>query len=382
MSMELELKNLYDDFRDGDTIKAYAKIIAEDAAKLERPINIMEVCGGHTHTIMKFGLPQLMPENINFIHGPGCPVCIMPKERIDHAYVLAMQPDVILVTLGDMIKVPGSNGSLQDARSKGADVRFVYSPMECIKIAEENPEKTVVFFAIGFETTTPMTAVLLDQVIKLGIKNILLHINHVTVPEVMKELIDSRDIHVDSYNNKIDAFLGPSHVSVISGSKIYEPFPRDYKRPVVVAGFEPVDVMQAISMIVKQFIEGRCELETQYKRVVTYEGNVRSQELMSTYFDKMSLFRWRGLGNVADSGLKLKEKFAAYDAEVVYKEVLPIAEIEDHKLCICGDILRGMAKPPECTIFGTACKPTRPVGSCMVSSEGACAAYYKYGNLL
>jgi hydrogenase expression/formation protein HypD len=380
--MALELKNLYDDFRDGETLKAYAKIIAKDAEKLDRTINIMEVCGGHTHSIMKFGLPQMMSENINFIHGPGCPVCIMPKERIDHAYVLAMQPNVILVTLGDMIKVPGSNGSLQDARSKGADVRFVYSPMECIKIAEENLEKIVIFFAIGFETTTPMTAVLIDQVIKLGIKNILFHINHVTVPEVMKELIDSRDIHVDSYNNKIDAFLGPSHVSVITGSKIYEEFPRDYGRPVVVAGFEPVDVMQGISMIVKQFVEHRCALEIQYTRVVSYDGNRSAQKLIETYFDKVSLFRWRGLGNVPESGLKLKEVYADYDAEIAYQEVLPITEIEDHKLCICGDILRGMAKPPECTIFGTACKPTSPVGSCMVSSEGACAAYYKYGNLL
>jgi len=378
----IELKNLYDDFRDGDTIKAYAKIISKDAKKLKNPINIMEVCGGHTHTIMKFGLPQLLPSNINFIHGPGCPVCIMPKERIDHAYVLAMQEDTILVTLGDMIKVPGSNGSLQQARSKGADVRFVYSPMECLKIAEENPDKKVIYFAIGFETTTPMSAVLIDQVIKKDIKNILFHINHVTVPEVMKELIDSRDIHVDSYNNKIDAFLGPSHVSVISGAKIYQDFPTIYKRPVVVSGFEPVDVMQGISMIVKQFIEDRCELEIQYKRVVTYEGNLNSQKLINRYFDKVNLFRWRGLGNVPDSGLKLKDQFLQYDAEVVYKDILPIAEIEDHKLCICGDILRGMAKPTECTIFGTACKPTSPIGSCMVSSEGACAAYYKYGNLI
>ena len=379
---ELELKNLYDDFRDGKTLQAYAKIIAEDAAKLSRTINIMEVCGGHTHSIMKYGIPQLMPKNINFIHGPGCPVCIMPKERIDHAYVLAMQPDVILVTLGDMIKVPGSNGSLQDARAKGADVRFVYSPMECLKIAEENPDKTVIFFAIGFETTTPMTAVLLDQVIKQGIDNILFHINHVTVPEVMVELIDSRDEHVDSYNNRIDAFLGPSHVSVIAGSKIYEKFPKEYGRPVVVSGFEPVDVMEGISMIVKQFVQNRCALEVQYKRVVSYEGNLNAQRLINSYFDKVDLFRWRGLGNVPKSGLKLKDAYANYDAEVLYKEVLPLAEIEDHKLCICGDILRGMAKPPECTIFGTACKPTTPVGSCMVSSEGACAAYYKYGNLL
>jgi hydrogenase expression/formation protein HypD len=380
--MGLELKNLYDDFRDGEIIKAYAKIIAEDGKKLKKPINIMEVCGGHTHTIMKYGLPQLLPDSVNFVHGPGCPVCIMPKERIDHAYVLAMQSDVILVTLGDMIKVPGSNGSLQDARAKGADVRFVYSPMECIKIASENPDKKVVFFAIGFETTTPMTAVLVEQVIKLKIPNILFHINHVTVPEVMVELIDSRDIHVDSYNNQIDAFLGPSHVSVISGSKIYDKFPKEYGRPVVVTGFEPVDAMQGISMIVKQFIEDRCELEIQYKRVVSYEGNLKAQALIEQYFEKVSLFRWRGLGNVPDSGLKLRDEFDAYDAEVLYKEVLPIAEIEDHKLCICGDILRGMAKPQECTIFGTACKPTTPIGSCMVSSEGACAAYYKYGNLL
>jgi len=379
---ELQLKNLYDDFRDGDTIKAYAQIIAEDAKKLEKPINIMEVCGGHTHTIMKFGLPQLLPKNVNFIHGPGCPVCIMPKERIDHAYVLSMQENVILVTLGDMIKVPGSNGSLQDARAKGADVRFVYSPMECIKIAQDNLDKTVIFFAIGFETTTPMTAVLVEQVIKLKIPNILFHINHVTVPEVMVELIDSRDVHVDSYNNEIDAFLGPSHVSVIAGSKIYDKFPKDYGRPVVVTGFEPVDAMEGISMIVKQFVEKRCELEVQYKRVVNHDGNLKAQDLINTYFEKMSLFRWRGLGNVPDSGLKLKDEYSKYDAEKIYKSVLPIAEIEDHKLCICGDILRGMAKPQECTIFGTACKPTTPIGSCMVSSEGACAAYYKYGNLI
>jgi len=380
--MSLELKNLYDDFRDADTIKAYAKIINEDSKKLKNQINIMEVCGGHTHTIMKYGIPQLLPDNIKFIHGPGCPVCIMPKERIDHAYVLSMQEDVILVTLGDMIKVPGSNGSLQDARAKGADVRFVYSPMDCLKISTENPDKKVIFFAIGFETTTPMTAALLDAVIKKDIKNIFFHINHVTVPEVMKELIDSRDVHVDSYNNKIDAFLGPSHVSVISGSKIYEEFPRDYNRPVVVAGFEPVDVMQAISMIVKQFIENRCELEVEYKRLVNYDGNIKAQELINKYFEKADLFKWRGLGNIANSGLKLREMYKEYDAELVYKDVLPLEEIEDHKLCICGDILRGMANPPECTIFGTACKPTTPIGSCMVSSEGACAAYYKYGNLL
>ncbi len=371
----LELKNLYDDFRDADTIKAYAKIIKEDAKKLSKTINIMEVCGGHTHTIMKYGILQLLPSNIKFIHGPGCPVCIMPKERIDHAYVLAEQESVILVTLGDMIKVPGSKGSLQDARSEGADVRFVYSPMDCLKIAKENPSTKIIFFAIGFETTTPMTAALIDKVIKNNIKNIFFHINHVTVPEAMSALLADKD-------NKIDAFLGPSHVSVISGSKIYEEFPRDFHMPVVVSGFEPVDVMQSISMIVKQFIEGRCELEVEYKRAVTYEGNLKAQALINKYFEQIDKFRWRGLGDIPKSGLKLRDEFKEFDAEVIYKEILPTQEIDDHKLCICGDILRGKANPPECTIFGTACKPTSPIGSCMVSSEGACAAYYKYGNLI
>ena len=372
---ELQLKDLYEGFRDPEVIKGYAKLIKEDAKKLKRTINVMEVCGGHTHSIMKYGLPQLMPENVKFIHGPGCPVCVMPKERIDHAYVLATQEDVILVTLGDMIKVPGSHGSLQDARARGADVRFVYSPLDALKIAKENPEKQVIFFAIGFETTTPMTAALLDAVIKRGVKNLLFHINHVTVPEAMAALLSDADC-------KIDAFLGPSHVSVISGSKIYEEFPRDFGKPVVVAGFEPVDVMQSISMLVKQFVDGRRELEVEYKRAVNREGNLKAQALNDKYFQKAQNFRWRGLGDIPKSGLKLRSAYDAYNAEVVYKDILPSQEINDHKFCICGDVLKGKANPPECSVFGTACKPTTPIGSCMVSSEGACAAYYKYGNLL
>ena len=369
--MALELKNLYNDFRDAKTIKAYAKMIEEDAKRLLAPINIMEVCGGHTHTIMKYGLLQLLPQNINFIHGPGCPVCIIPKHRIDHAYVLSSQEDVILVTLGDMIKVPGSRGSLQNARAKGADVRFIYSPIDCLKIAEQNPQKKVIFFAIGFETTSPMTAALLELVDKKGINNIFFHINHVKVPEAMALLLSDNQA-------KIDAFLGPSHVSVISGSKIYEEFPRDYGKPVVVAGFEPVDVMESISMIVKQFIEKRCELEVQYKRAVSYEGNTKAQALIEKYFQSAQNFAWRGLGNIPYSGLELRKEYDRLNAEKIYSEILPKEQIEDHKLCICGDILKGLASPPQCTIFGTACKPNTPVGSCMVSSEGACAAYYKY----
>jgi len=371
--------DLFKVFRNPKHMKALAKLIKKES---KTKIRVMEVCGGHTHTIMKYGIPQILPDSIEFVHGPGCPVCIMPKERIDHAYILSQQPDVIMVTLGDMIKVPGSHGSLSEARSKGADVRFVYSPLDVLKIAKENPEKKVIFFAIGFETTTPMTAALVDKVVKIGLKNVFFHINHVTVPEVMQELLDSRDEHIDSYNNRIDAFIGPSHVSVITGSKVYEKFPKEYKRPVVVTGFEPIDVMEGILMIVRQINEKRSDLENQYKRSVSYDGNVKAQELISKYFDQKDLFKWRGLGNIPKSGLKLRDKYANIDAEKIYKNVLPKEEIEDHKLCICGDILRGMAKPTECQVFGTACKPSRPIGSCMVSSEGACSAYYKYGGVL
>ena len=380
--MQLQLKDLYDGFRNPKAIKAIAKLIAEEAQKLPKKIRVMEVCGGHTHTIMKYGLNQLMPENIDFIHGPGCPVCVMPKERIDHAYILSMLDDVILVTLGDMIKVPGSRGSLQNARAKGADIRFVYSPMDTVKIAQENPDKTIIFFAIGFETTTPMTAALLNYVDKNNIENIKFHINHVTVPEPMVELIDSHDEQVNSYDAQIDAFIGPAHVSVISGSKIYERFPKEYHIPVVVSGFEPIDVMQSMLMIIKQFNENRCDLEIQYTRSVTYDGNLAAQKLINTFFKKEGKFKWRGLGRVPESKLSLKEEYAHLDAEVIYKELLPLDEIDDHHLCICGDIMRGIAKPNECTVFGTACKPSNPLGSCMVSSEGACSAYYKYGNLL
>ncbi|MGJ0337219.1 hydrogenase formation protein HypD [Aliarcobacter cryaerophilus] len=374
MEKELQLKDLYDGFRDAKTIKAFKQIIDEDLKDYDGTINIMEVCGGHTHTIMKYGIPQLINKKINFIHGPGCPVCVMPKDRIDSAYELSLQKDVILVTLGDMIKVPGSNGSLQKARSEGADVRFVYSPMDCLKIADENKDKIVVFFAIGFETTTPMTCALMEQVIKQDIKNILFHINHITVPEVMQVLVQDE-------NCKIDAFLGPSHVSVISGSKIYEEFPLSYNKPVVVSGFEPVDVMQSISMIVKQFKEKRANLEIEYKRLVSYEGNLKAQELINKYFKKVP-FKFRGIGEVENSGYELKDEFDKYNAKIVYKDILPTQEVKENKACKCPEILKGVAKPTDCKIFGTVCTPTNPIGSCMVSSEGACSAYYKYGNLL
>ncbi len=372
---KLQLKDLYDGFRQPEVIKSYARLISKEALQLQKPINIMEVCGGHTHSIMKYGLNQLLPENVNFIHGPGCPVCVMPKERIDHAYTLALLPNVILVTLGDMIKVPGSNGNLQDARAKGADVRFVYSPLDCLKIASENSDKTIIFFAIGFETTTPMTTALINQVIQKDIKNILFHINHITVPEPMKILLDDP-------TNTIDAFIGPSHVSVISGSKIYDEFAQNYKKPVVVSGFEPLDVMQSVLMILKQINEGRCEVEVEYSRSVSKDGNLVAQKLNDKYFERREHFRWRGIGDIPKSSLKLKSEYSYLDAEVKYADILPTQLIDDHKLCICGEILKGKANPVDCKVFGKACTPSTPLGSCMVSSEGACAAYYKYGGIL
>ena len=369
---ELKLKNLYQNFRDGKVLKAYSLEIKKLAQKIDKNIKIMEVCGGHTHSIMKYALPQLMPENIEFIHGPGCPVCVMPKQRIDEAYILAKQPNTILVTLGDMIKVPGTFGTLQTARSEGADVRFVYSPIEALKIAQENKNKQIIFFAIGFETTTPMTSALIEQTISKKVNNLIFHINHVRVPEVMEQLL------IDNGGNQINAFLGPSHVSVITGSQIYDLFTQKYKKPVVVGGFEPVDVMESILMIVKQIIENRAENEIQYKRAVTYKGNIKAQELMNRYFEQTTFF-WRGLGEVENSGLKLKNEFDFLDARKIYsKQLKNIKSDDDHKLCICGEILRGMAKPTDCKVFKKVCTPENPLGSCMVSSEGACSAYYKY----
>jgi hydrogenase expression/formation protein HypD len=370
----LRLKDLYDGFRDPSTIRLLAEQIRDEAKKLQAPLRIMEVCGGHTHTIMKYGLPQLLPENIDFIHGPGCPVCIMPKERIDHAVALARMENTILATLGDMIRVPGSQSSLAAERAAGRDVRPLYTPMDALKIARENPEKKVVFFAIGFETTTPMTAALIQAAVAQKIENLFFHINHVLVPPAVDAIMaDGRA--------KINAFIGPSHVSVITGAKIYAPLPEKYGTPVVVCGFEPVDVLQGILMMVRQKNEGRAELEIEYTRSVTMEGNVKAQQLIETCLQPRGHFRWRGIGDIPDSALELKPEYAYLDAEKVFADILPIEPIDDHKLCICGTILKGLAKPMDCKVFGKACTPNTPMGSCMVSSEGACNAYYRYGGV-
>ncbi len=359
------------DFRDSNYIKSLVKLIYKE---VDREINVMEICGGHTHTIMKYGLPQLLPQQINFIHGPGCPVCVMPKERIDHAIALVQDEKNILVTLGDMIRVPGSKSSLQKERAKGKNIKVVYSPFDIIEIAKANPDKNVIYFAIGFETTTPMTAAVIERTLKENIKNVYFHINHVLVPPPVEAIMDSKE-------SKIDAFIGPSHVSVITGAKIYKEIVDRYNTPVVVAGFEPVDILDSILRIIKQFKENRREVEIQYTRAVNWEGNRKSQEIINKYFDVRESFRWRGIGDIKYSALKLKDNYKFLDAEVIFSNELPQEHIDDHKLCICGDILKGLKKPYECKVFGKTCTPNNPLGACMVSSEGACAAYFKYGNV-
>lgn len=356
---ELQLKDLYDGFRNPDVIKALSRTIKAEAKNLKEPLNIMEVCGGHTHTIMKYGLKQLLPQNIDFIHGPGCPVCIMPKERIDHAIALAQMEETILLTLGDMIRVPGSKSSLAVERANGRDIRALYSPLDAIKIARENPDKKVIFFAIGFETTTPMTAALLEQVEKLGIKNLYFHINHVLVPPAVDAIMADGQA-------KINAFIGPAHVSVISGAKIYQPLPEKYHAPVVVSGFEPIDVLQSILMIIRQKNENRCEMEIQYTRSVTLQGNVKAQAMIEKFMEPREHFRWRGIGDIPYSALALNDKYAAYDAEKLFADILPTDPIDDHKLCICGTILKGLAKPNDCKVFGTACTPNTPMGLSLI----------------
>ncbi len=368
--MKYFTQNFTDPFRDKTKIAKLIDAITRYAQKLSAPLHIMEVCGGHTHTIMKYGFLQMLPKNIVFIHGPGCPVCIMPRSRIDHAYTLSMQKDVILLCLGDLMKVPGSLGSLSEARSLGADIRFIYSPLEALKIAQENPQKSIIFFAIGFETTTPMSAALLERTKNEKVNNLLFHINHVTIIEPLNALLSSQE-------NLIDALLAPSHVSVITGSQIYEPLQKQYNIPIVIAGFEPTDILESIFMILQQHINKKPQLQNQYLRCVHPDGNIKAQKMIQQYFEKRD-FEWRGLGIIPLSAWKIKDTYSLFDAEVIFADCLKDIHSKDDKNCICGDILRGVKKPKQCALFGTLCTPRNPIGSCMVSSEGACAAYYKY----
>jgi hydrogenase expression/formation protein HypD len=358
-----------DEYRQSDLARRLADQIAQLTTE---PLKLMEVCGGHTHTIFKYGIEDLLPPNIEMIHGPGCPVCVIPLGRTDDSISLALQPGVIFTTFGDMMRVPGSNTNLFDAKAAGADVRMVYSPLDALKIAKKNPDRQVIFLALGFETTAPSTAMTILQAAKEGVENFSVFCNHIMIVPALKAMLDSPDL-------KLDGFLGPGHVSTVIGTRCYDFVANEYGKPIVVSGFEPLDILQSAYMIVKQVVEGRAEVENQYSRVVLRDGNVKALEVIFDVFEPRDYFEWRGLGSIARSGMKLQKKYAAFDAEL--KFAVPGLKIADPKACQCGEILKGVKKPWECKVFGTACTPETPIGSCMVSSEGACAAYYNFGRL-
>ncbi|MCW3010028.1 MAG: hydrogenase expression/formation protein HypD [Solirubrobacterales bacterium] len=358
-----------DEYRSGEV----ARRLAEQIAGLVEPgrhYKLMEVCGGHTHAIYKHGVEDLLPDEIELVHGPGCPVCVIPMGRQDDAIAIAMDPEVIFTTFGDMLRVPASDGSLLDAKARGADVRMVYSPLDALRIARENPDREVVFFAIGFETTTPSTAVTLLRARDEGIENFSVFANHVTIIPAIRSILDSPDL-------RLQGFIGPGHVSTVIGNKPYEFICRDYGLPIVVSGFEPLDVLQGVYMIMKQLSEGRAEVENQYSRVVRPEGNPTALRAIAKTMELRTTFEWRGLGFIPQSALKLRAEFAQWDAEV--RRRVPGIRVADPKACQCGEVLKGVIKPWQCKVFGTSCTPDRPIGTCMVSSEGACAAYYNYG---
>jgi hydrogenase expression/formation protein HypD len=358
-----------DEFRDPQLGRALAAEVL-GLVDPQRHYKLMEVCGGHTHSIYKFGIDDLLPENVELVHGPGCPVCVIPMGRVDDGIAIAHEPGVIFTCFGDMLRIPGSDGSLLDAKAAGADVRMVYSPLDALRIAKQNPDRDVVFFAIGFETTAPSTALTLLRARAEGVRNFFCMCNHVTIVPPLRALLDSPDL-------RLDGFIGPGHVSTVVGARPFEFIPADYGKPIVVAGFEPLDVLQAVQMILRQLREGRCEVENQYTRVVPYEGNLRALEVMAEVFALRPHFEWRGLGFISQSGLRLSDAFAEFDAELRYE--VPGVRVADPKACQCGEVLKGVIKPFECKVFGTACTPERPIGTCMVSSEGACAAYYNFG---
>lgn len=365
-----------DEYRDGELARSMADAIKAEADPA-RFYHIMEFCGGHTHAISRYGLEDLLPDNVRMVHGPGCPVCVLPVGRIDAAIWLARQPGVTLCTYGDMLRVPGSQRlSLLKAKAEGCDIRMVYSTMDALKLAQAHPEREVVFFAIGFETTTPPTAVALKQAKALDLKNFSVFCNHVLTPSAITQILDSPELR-ELGTVKLDAFIGPAHVSTIIGSHPYEYFAEEYAKPVVIAGFEPLDVLQAIRMLVRQVNEGRHEVENEFARAVTRDGNTKAKALVAEIFELRKSFEWRGLGLVPYSALRIKEPFAAWDAERRWD--VPQDSVPDNKACDCGAILRGVKKPTDCKLFGTVCTPENPMGSCMVSAEGACAAHWTYG---
>lgn len=365
-----------DEFRSGELARGLAATIHNEA-KPDRRYRLMEFCGGHTHAISRHGLADLLPANVELVHGPGCPVCVLPVGRLQAAIDLARQQDVILCSYGDMLRVPAVDGvSLLRARAEGADVRMVYSVDECLRIARENPQRQVVFLAIGFETTTPPTAVAVLQAQKENLPNFSVYCNHVLTPSAIQSILDAPEVRQIGRSH-IDGFIGPAHVSAIIGSHPYEYFAEEYQRPVVITGFEPLDVMMAVLMLIRQINQGRAEVENEFSRVVTRDGNCKAKRLVAQVFELRREFEWRGLGLIPYSALRLKAEFAHFDAEQRFTVNVPC--VPDHRGCDCAIILRGAKHPRDCKLFGTACTPQTPLGSCMVSSEGACAAHYQYG---
>ncbi|MCG9886515.1 MAG: hydrogenase formation protein HypD [Cyanobacteria bacterium] len=360
------------EFRDPERAQHWFEAIARRCDRLGRPLKIMEVCGGHTHSIFKYGLETLLPPPLELVHGPGCPVCVMPRGRLDDAIALAQRPEVIFTTFGDTLRVPGSQYSLLQAKAIGADVRAVYSPLDALAIARQNPERQVVFFGIGFETTAPSVALTILQAARDGIENFSVFSNHVLVVPALEALLQNPDL-------QLDGFIGPGHVSAIIGLEPYQVLPERYGKPVVISGFEPLDLLQSIDMLLGQLMEGRCAVENQYRRLVNPQGNGPAQDAIAQVFTVRDRFEWRGLGDLPRSGLAIAPAYQRFDAEVRWS--LPNRPAADSPACQCGEILRGTLKPWQCKVFGTGCTPENPLGTCMVSSEGACAAYYKYGRL-
>ena len=361
-----------DEFRDPAAAKELLGAIERTADKLGRTVRFMEVCGGHTHTIYRHGLEYLLPESVEFVHGPGCPVCVIPMGRINDAVWLAQRPGVIFTTFGDMMRVPGTEGSLLQVQARGADVRFVYSPLDALKLARDNPDREVVFFAVGFETTAPSTALTLAQAAAWDVKNFYVFCNHVLINPPLRHILEAKGL-------ALDGFIGPGHVATVVGSDHFQFIPAEYHLPIVTTGFEPLDILQSVDMLLTQYAEGRCEVENQYSRVVRPGGNPEALRLMGEVFTPRDTFEWRGLGEIPGSGYRLSDAYQRFDAELHFE--LPAQKVADNPACQCGSVLTGQIKPWECKVFGTSCTPEHPIGTCMVSPEGACAAYYTFGRL-
>jgi hydrogenase expression/formation protein HypD len=357
-----------DEFREPEVITKTAEEIRR-LADPNRHYRIMEVCGGHTHAIYRFGLKDLLPPNVEMIHGPGCPVCVLPMGRIDDGLAIAQQPDVIFAAFGDMMRVPGTQGSPLQHKARGMDVRIVYSPTDALKLARANPDKHVMFFAIGFETTAPSTALTLMRARAEGIRNFSVFCNHVTIMPALRAILDAPDM-------RLDAFIGPGHVSTIIGCGPYEWIAKNAGRPVVISGFEPLDILQSLVMVLRQLQAGEARIENQYKRVVSWEGNRAALKAMQEVFELRPSFEWRGLGFIPRSALRIRDEYAEWDTERRFQ--VPGVRATDPKAAQCGEVLTGSLKPHQCKLFGKECTPEQPVGALMVSSEGSCAAYFNY----